>query len=127
MKKLYILILILSAILFSNISNANAKLKTHCVFMTYNYTLLGTQHQGSGFYCIEWFWRTGQQPESGEQTNATLGSSESNFDPGQEVEFLKDQFIKTTYENITINLKLPKGKYTVNDEGNIRCIAIIVE
>ncbi|MBS1765593.1 MAG: hypothetical protein JSS90_11565 [Bacteroidetes bacterium] len=129
MKKTRIIFAFIATVLFNNVLNAESSvaLKTHCVFMTYNYTLLGTQHQGSGFYCIEWFWRTGQQPEVGEQTKATIDSKESQFDSSDEIEFIKDQIIETTYEKVKVKFKLPKGKYRVNDNGKIDCIAIVVE
>jgi|JRYK01.1.fsa_nt_gb hypothetical protein len=127
MKKLTYISLIFATILCTNIGYAGITLKTHCLFMTYNYSFWGTQHQGSGFYCIEWFWRIGQQPEVGEETQATLSSKDSTFEIGEEIEIIKDQIIVTTFENISVRMKLPKGKYRVNDEGKINCKAIIID
>jgi hypothetical protein len=128
MKK--IIIIALMAIMPSLISSAKtspATLVNHCIFVTYSYTFNGNTTNGSGFYCIEWFWRTGQQPEIGEETKATLDSKDKSFEEGDQITFTKDQVYETELESVRAKFKIPAGKYTVNSKGQVNCKAVVIE
>jgi hypothetical protein len=133
MKKHFLLVALfiftINGITFANrikendieLSSSPFRLIQHCAFMHYEFEFNGQSYSGSGIYCLEWFWRTGSFPETGESTNIYVSCEKIGIDAtsGDIVTLSDSRIVNFTVEDREYSFLIKAGNYIVDEDRQI--------